>query len=221
MSSVGSRLRVAVLGSALALAVVGCTSSSADGPTSSATPSSTATASVVDPPSSSSAVVESTVSASRTASVIDAPTPSSAPSDPQSQEAADRAAIEAQWVKFWEIYIDFVRTPEPERDLLAASVSIEPIRSDLSKSAANFESEGRDNYGTVKHRLSWIDSISGGTSAVIADCQDQSQFGSISVSTGEKLSVGVDRDNIKGAFEKGPDGIWKLKQIYYIADVPC
>ena len=222
MSRVGSRLRMAMLASALALAAVGCTSSSGDRPPTSATPSaSTATASVVDPSSSSSVVVESTVSASPPASVIDAPTPISTPPDPGTQEALDRAAVEAQWVKFWDIYINFVRTPGSERDMLAASVAIEPIRSDLSKSAANFESEGRDNYGTVTHRLSWIDSISGGSSAVIADCQDQSQFGSMSVSSGEKLSVGVDRDNIKGAFEKGADGIWKLKQIYYVPDVPC
>jgi len=220
MSRLGVCLRIAVLASAVALTAVGCTSSSTDGPTSALT-SPAGTASVIDPSVSASAVAEGTAPVSQTASVIDVPIPSSTLLNPEAQEAVDRAAVEAQWVKFWDIYINFVRTPESERDLLAATVSIEPIRGDLLKSAANFESEGRDNYGTVTHRLSWIDSISGGDSAVISDCQDQSQFGSVSVSTGETLSVGVDRDNIKGAFEKGSDGIWRLKQMYYITEVPC
>ena len=79
--------------------VAGCTTSTADDPTS-AVPSSTASPSVVD---TSPASPASSVPASPSPSVIDASTPPpTSPSalDPEAQEIADRAAVEAAWASF-------------------------------------------------------------------------------------------------------------------------
>jgi len=212
------RLRWRVLGACVGagLVLAGCTSTAADGPSSSGT---TASASVVTP----SSIAASSAAPSPTPSVASVPPASSAvvtSLDPAAQEAADRAAVEAQWIKYWDVYINIVRTAADQRFALAATVAVDPAQANLSKSAEYFESHGRDTYGSVSHRLSWTDAIAKSGQAVLSDCQDQSQFGSIDVNTGQKLTVGVQRDNIKARFVEGPDGVWRVSDIYLL-DTPC
>jgi hypothetical protein len=124
-------------------------------------------------------------------------------------------------VKYWDIYTNIVRTDKSERSALGATVAVDPALSNLSKSADYFESQGRDTYGSVTHRLSWLEPIDTATEAVLADCQDQSGFGSLDVKTGQKLTVGVERDNVKAHFIKGSDAVWRVSDIYYLEDSPC
>ena len=135
MTRPGVRWRAIACGIAIVLGVTACTSNSADGPSTSSS-GTTPSASVVDPSAGTSGPAVSSPPASPTPSVIDVPTPGSpTPTslDPVAQEAADRAAIEAQWVKFWDIYVNLVRTPLSDRDALVATVSVEPTRTNLMK----------------------------------------------------------------------------------------
>lgn len=213
------RWRLAACALLVGTIAAGCTSNSADDPTSTAS-SSTASPSVVD---TSSASPSSSGAASPSPSVIDpsSPPPSSSTLDPEAQEIADRAAVEAQWAKYWDTYINLVRTSPAERVSLANEVAVDPAASNLLRSAEYFESLGRDNYGSVTHRNSWMQPINGSTSTVLSDCQDQSQFGSLDSATGKKLTVGVERDNISVKFIKGVDGIWRVEEIFYLVDTPC
>ncbi|HEY4994625.1 MAG TPA: hypothetical protein VII33_21340, partial [Nakamurella sp.] len=128
------RWRAAAGCAAVVLAVAGCSSSSAVGPgttTGSAAPS----ASVISVPSTGSGASGSSSPTAPTPSVIDVPTVVATPTslDPDAQEASDRAAVEAQWVKFWDIYINIVRTPSLDRDALAAELpSIQCIVTSLN-----------------------------------------------------------------------------------------
>jgi hypothetical protein len=56
---------------------------------------------------------------------------------------------------------------------------------------------------------------------VIADCQDTSQAGSLETSTGNKTTVGVERNPLQGNLVRGEDGVWRVQQAYYLKDEPC
>jgi hypothetical protein len=213
------RWRLAACALLVGTIAAGCTTGTADDPTSAVT-SGTASPSVID---TSPASPASSVPASPSPSVIDVSTPPTSPTtlDPEAQEIADRAAVEAQWAKYWDTYINIVRTSPAERDLAANDVAVDPAASNLVKSAEYFESLGRDNYGSVTHRNSWLQPINGASSAVLSDCQDQSQFGSLDTASGKKLTVGVERDNISAKFTKGSDGIWRVEEVFYLVDSPC
>ena len=148
--------------------------SSAGFTTTSATPtSSTISASPSTAPPSSSAV--STVGPS-SATGADGLSP---------QESADRAAIEAQWNKMWQVYAALPHTPESERQALAAQVAVDPALSNLLTDANTLNSKGWDTYGQFTSRISWPQPVDGKATAVIADCQDASQAGSLETSSGK------------------------------------
>ena len=134
------RWRLALCGAAITLAVAGCTSQAADGATTSGAPERTVTPSVAAPPSTalgSAAVTGSTASPSKSTPPSSPrsspkPTGSTKPTptslDVAAREDADRAAIEAQWVRFWVIYDSIVRTPKESRPGELRKVAV-PIRS--------------------------------------------------------------------------------------------
>jgi len=202
------------------IAVTGCTTSTTADPTSGAT-SSGPGASVVDtsPVTASSATVPTP-----TPTVIDPPT-SAAPTPPSldidAQDLADRAAGEAQWVRFWEVYNAIVRTPAAERTVRLDAVSVDPIRADVLEAARTFESQGLDYYGSVIQHPYWISPIDGQSIAVMRDCQDQSGYGSLYVESGEKRSVGVARNSLQAGFVRGDDGIWRVQNFNHLENVPC
>ena len=215
------RLRVAAVAIATLLFVAACTSSSADGPTSTpVTPN--PSASVIDTASGSPSptVSSSTSAASPTPSVIDVPTPTptSAPLDPAAQEAADRAAVEAQWVAFWNVYLGIVRIPSDQRAAELAAVAIPPVSDQILQAASQADVDGVDNYGPVTHRLFWQFAINGASSATVADCLDQSQTGTVNKTSGEVLTTGAPRNNTRGQFTRGEDGIWRLSQIFFLEE---
>ena len=137
------------------------------------------------------------------------------------EESADRAAVESQWVKSWDVYLEIARTPASDREALAATVAVDPTKTNMLSDAAKFDTQGLETYGSLGHRISWPQPINGGTTALIDDCQDRSQSGAIKTATGDKISVGVARDHYQGSLVKGDDGVWRVEQVYYLKDEPC
>lgn len=184
--------------------------SSSSTASSTAAPNSTAATSPTSSPSSSSASAPLFSSA--------APTTSDAIS---ATEAADRAAVEAQYTRYWEVYAALPHTPEDQWDALLGAVAVEPVLSNAKKDARTIMGKGRDTYGTVAHRFSWPKSIDGSDTATISDCDDTSQSGAYETATGNKVTVGVPRRHMVGSMIRGADGIWRIQQSYWLADEPC
>jgi hypothetical protein len=212
------RRKPAALIAALTIAcalLTGCTSASGvnietlDPATSTSTASSTAAAS----PSQSSAPPSSVLASPSPTAGTDSGLPAG--------EAADRAAVEAQWVKSWDVYLAIATTPAADREALAATVTVDPTKSNMLTDAAQFDSQGLHTYGTLGHRISWPQDINGKTTALIDDCQDRSGAGAYKTSTGDKITVGVPRDHYQGNLVKGDDGVWRVAEVYYLKDEPC
>lgn len=203
--------------------VTGCTPNSPDGPSTPST-ASVPSASVIDPSSISSNVAVNSATESATPSVIDVATPSSAPTatlDPEAQEIADRAAVEAAWANFWTVSDSLADAAENDRNLIAATISIDPTLTQILEQARQFSADGLAFYGAPALHPYWEQSIGGGVTAVMGDCTDTSQSGTIETSTGKKRTVGVPDDNTRATFTKGADGVWRVREIFYLLDVPC
>jgi hypothetical protein len=182
------------------------------------------------PPSTASTTAPSAGATSPTASVPPSATSSEpitpSPETPGAevlspQESADRAAIEAQWTKMWQIYAALPGTPEADRQALAAQVAVDPALSNLLTDARTLNSKGWDTYGQFTSRISWPQPVDGKSTAVIADCQDASQAGSLETSSGNKTTVGVERNPLQGTLVRGQDGVWRVDQVFYLKDEPC
>ena len=70
------------------------------------------------------------------------------------EESADRAAVESQWVKSWDVYLEIARTPAADREALAATVAVDPTKTNMLSDAAKFDSQGLEAYGALGHRIS-------------------------------------------------------------------
>jgi hypothetical protein len=137
------------------------------------------------------------------------------------QEETDRAAVEMVWRRVWDLVTIINEIPLAERQARADALLLDPIRSQLLASAAKADSDGETFYGTIQLHPYWYRSIDGQNNAVIGDCRDASNFGSMIRATGEKRSVGIKGSNTVGRFLRGQDGSWKLWQVSYLTDLPC
>ena len=104
---------------------------------------------------------------------------------------------------------------------MAAAVAVDPGLTNLLTDAKTVEAKGWDSYGQITHRISWPQPVDGKATAVIADCQDTSQAGSLEVSSGNKTTVGVARNPLQGTLVRGDDGVWRVQQAFYLKDEPC
>lgn len=218
------RWRIASCLATLAVIVAGCTSNTADGQTESIVPASSASApsaSVADVSSSSSSSFPASSGTSASSAPPTSQTATQGSLDPAAREAGDRAAIEAQWIKFWDIYENIIRTPAQSRLAALQAVSVDPIKSRILNSANKSESEGIDYYGSVVQHPYWIESVNDKDLAVMRDCQDQSQYGSINVASGEKRTVGVAKDSLQVGFVRDTQGVWRVRNIQFLENVPC
>ena len=210
--------RCVVQGGALALAgwlVVAC---SGGGSPDLQSPATTSSPSAVTNslPSSSIPVASSSGSASPLFS-----SSSETSSTISAAEVDDRAAAEAQWTKYAEVYAALPHTPEDQWDALLAAVAVEPMITNAKNDAQTIIGKGRDTYGTVTHRISWTDPINGADTAVLHDCDDGSQTGAYETATGNKVTVGVPRQNTMGTLVRGADGTWRVSAAYIVKDTPC
>lgn len=140
---------------------------------------------------------------------------------PSPEEAANRAAIEAQWVKFWEVAAGLSEQPEDQWDALISEVSIDPMRSSVLESASRRKLANRSNYGSIGHFIFWQFPVDGADVATIADCQDHSKAGMIDNTTGERSDPGGARVNVRGILARGQDGVWRVREYFELADSPC
>jgi hypothetical protein len=181
----------------------------------------------LDPISTSTASPSSTEASPSQTPASQSPTPAGPSVTPGTdsglsvEESADRAAVESQWVKSWDVYLEIARTPAADREALVAAVAVDPTKTNMLSDAAKFDSQGLETYGSLGHRISWPQPINGATTALIDDCQDASQSGSMKTATGDKVTVGVARDHYQGSLVKGDDGVWRVEQVYYLKDEPC
>jgi hypothetical protein len=211
---------MAVIGLLVVGAVlVGCTGTSGVN-TQTLDPISTSTASSSTVASSTEAS-PSQITVSQSATSAQPSVTSGTDSGLSAQESADRAAVESQWVKSWDVYLAIAGTPAVDREALVATVAVDPTKANMLSDAAKFDSQGLQTYGSLGHRISWPQPINGGSTAVIDDCQDASQSGSMKTATGDKVTVGVARDHYQGSLVKGDDGVWRVQQIFYLKDEPC
>ena len=214
--NLGPRLRVGAVGAGVVLLLAGCTSGSADAPPTSPVASPTVSPSVIDP---SSLALSSSSAPNASPSAVEGSAETSL--DAAAQEAADRAAIEAQWVHFWEVYQELVRTPPENRQTLAESVAVAELASKMVTAAEKAEQQKKDNYGSVVHHIFWQFDVAGKSDAVVADCLDQSNAGTVDTSTGSILTVGPQKANMRGELTRGTDGIWRVKSVTTLNSTAC
>jgi hypothetical protein len=117
--------------------------------------------------------------------------------------------------------MEIARTPAAEREALVATVAVDPARANMLKDAQKFDAQGLETYGELGHRISWPQTVAGRDYAVIDDCQDASQSGSLKTATGQKVTAGVARDHYQGRLVKSKDGVWRVEQVFYLKDEPC
>ena len=99
------------------------------------------------------------------------------------QEAADRAAVEAQWVKSWDVYMRWLtsrratarRWPTPSRSI--------PRSRTCSADAAKLDSQGLRTYGQPRASDLMAAAHRRRRHRTIADCQDRSQAGALNAAT--------------------------------------
>ena len=212
-----SRLRLTCTGSLIMALAAGCSSSPADGQTSPPSTSVTASASVIDPSSA-------TPSSSDPGTTPSDPGPSipvAESTDSNAREAVDRAAAEAAWARFWNVSDNLWRVPLADRPAAAAQVAVEPTYSQILNQASQFELDGVESYGSPIFHPYWQQDIAGADLAVMGDCTDASQTGSMISATGQKTTVGVSDNNTRVTLVRGPDGQWRVEKIFYLLDVPC
>jgi hypothetical protein len=59
------------------------------------------------------------------------------------------------------------------------------------------------------------------STAVMRDCLDGSHSGTLSLTTGKKLTVGPARDNARATFVRDGAGVWRVQLVEYLLDVKC
>ena len=220
------RTLAAVIGAlgAVSLLLAGCSGSGVNAETLDP-PASTVTTSPLTPgpaatsTSSAGPSVEPSVGTSR--ATVGSSGAGASPTAAASTEGTDRAAVQAQWIKSWDVYLEIARTPAAERKALVKTVAVDPARANMLKDAGKFDAQGLETYGELGHRISWPQPIAGRDYAVIDDCQDASRSGSVMTATGDKVTVGVARDHYQGRLVKGEDGVWRVEQVFYLKDEPC
>ncbi len=132
------------------------------------------------------------------------------------QEVKDRQAVEVAWLDYWTVTFGLMKVPGAERRQDLSRVAVDPILSDVLETATQFQTDGVDNYGYVRHKFYWIQSVDGKDASTVGDCMDTSHGGSMNVKTQEKLTVGHKNDNAKISFQRGPDHHWRVSDIQFI-----
>jgi hypothetical protein len=153
-------------------------------------------------------------------------TPTSPSPNPRSsaeQESADRAAVEQAWQTFWTVRdaVESGTVPQSQWPAVVGAVAVDPTYTRLISAATQFRKSALRAYGAVMFHPYWSQPIAGKPIAVMGDCMDTSQHGSLYVTTGDKRSVGVARDNTRATFVRGTDDRWRVKLVETLVDQKC
>ena len=189
-----TKTRIAAAVAALALLLNACTTSTAHRPTSTGHASSDASA---------------------------ASSPTAKPGEATTSDAPDpRLAVQQAWAKFWSVYVGMHRLPAAQVGPAIAAVAVTPTLQLMKTELTLFAETHLDNYGHVVNHV-YETTVKSPTTAVVKDCMDQSQFGSLYTTTGKKRTVGVARDDTTASLVKGSDGTWRVQRLAVLLDVKC
>lgn len=141
-----------------------------------------------------------------------------APADP---EAADRSAIEAVWAKYWITVKGLAKVPAGDRLAVMKTVAVAALAATVVSQTANEEAAGRAEYGVITHRPYWASPVGGKPTAVMNDCMNDYNAGTLEVKTGKPVRAGVYRDNTRATFFKGTDGLWRAAKIEFLVNISC
>lgn len=146
---------------------------------------------------------------------------SSSPSSGAEREAADRAAVEQAWTAYWQMHQGLLAKPAAGWPAAVGAVAVDPTRQQVLDEAKTFTSSGMGFYGQVVNHPYWSNAIDGKDLALMGDCMDTSQYGTLVVKTGVKRTVGISKNNTTVTFAKGSDGRWRVQKIEYLLGTPC
>lgn len=121
-------------------------------------------------------------------------------------------AIEQAWAHFWEVTDHLPTVAEAERRNAASSVAVEPTLAQVLNQAKSLADNGLVVYGRSIFHPYWDQSVDGHSTAMMEDCTDTSQSGSMVAATGERRTVGVPDNNTRATFVKAPMGFGESKR---------
>ena len=104
-----------------------------------------------------------------------------------------------------------------------AKYATDPALTHVLDATTSLVKQGRRIYGndTIKHRFEWRTAIDGNAHAVVFDCMDDYNAGTMESKTGKKLTAGLHRDNTQIIATRQPDGTWLISDAQFLARVPC
>lgn len=202
-----------IVGGALLLALAGCAKSQVDTtggpPLPTEEPATPAPATAA--PSSSAA--DSPAPADGGASPTPSVSPSYVPASHEPILAAYRRFFEVVGGEAWKIQDDQARYQ------LLSTVSTELSLNKTSGGIAASVRDGETTYGDVELHPQVV--LIQGDLATVEDCQDTSQAGTMRISDGEKISVGVKNTLVKTQLRLGQDGVWRVAAVVFGPDGSC
>jgi hypothetical protein len=145
------------------------------------------------------------------------------PSSSADRELADRAAVERAWLAYSVVERDILSpkyTPQ-EWPVVLKPVAIDPTYSRALSAATRARNAGIVVWGQAIHSPYWKQPIGGKNTAVMGDCIDAHNSGSLWVKTGKKRTVGKVGNNSRVTLVRGSDGKWRVKLIEDLVDQPC
>lgn len=140
--------------------------------------------------------------------------------DAAAKEKADRAAAETVWRKFVSLIGTVESLPAAEVDAAISSVAVDPTASRMRAENAQFRGQGRAGYGRAISFITWPQPIGGLDTAVLNDCQDESQAGYLDVKSGNKLTVGTINTPYRGTLQRTADG-WRVAKEELVQGATC
>jgi hypothetical protein len=147
---------------------------------------------------------------------LPSPTPAASASvTPSSATTSETEQILAQYRGFWQTLTPASRAPESKRGEVLGRYAADPALRSLLAGIAAKRREGQWYYGAnlPRPRLE-SSSVSAGV-AVVDDCQDSSGAGLGSVSSGQRITVGVERNHVVATLHRMPDGVWRVVFVSY------
>ena len=175
------------------------------------------------PPASSPAAISPAPSATRRSAAASStatatPTSTVTSADP---EAADRMAIEAVWTKYWTTTKGLLKVPAGDRLNVMTTIAVPALAATVVSETAKEQAAGQAEYGVIVHRPYWGTPVGGKSTAVMTDCMNDYNAGTLDVKTGKHLRAGVYRDNTRATFSKGVGGLWRVAKIEFLVNVSC
>ncbi|ASR36611.1 hypothetical protein BAY61_18195 [Prauserella marina] len=120
--------------------------------------------------------------------------------------------IEAAYSDFWVVSLTIDDKPEETwRDELGA-VMVEPQLSITLDAVRSQAQAGITVYGDVTARIVSVEVA--GDAATVVDCQDASRTGQADAETGDRKTVGVERNPVNAELKR-VDGQWKVAQVSF------